>query len=191
VCDRGNAPGHLEPERADDTIDDLERHAQLSHFLEVADSECWPFQLLLPQLGQRMQTATEQRSHLLRGHRVAGGQAVDPFQAGADPDAWCLAAFGVVGRQPSVPFLGRVQGCDLPCEVVIPRSSCELVEGDRHTHPKGCMPPERSGRPELFPSVHGVCSTWELWRSRGYAPQSPLEPNERRKGAAAPSGSRN
>ena len=30
-----------------------------------------------------LQTAAEQRSHLLRGHRVAGGQAIDPVQAGA------------------------------------------------------------------------------------------------------------
>jgi hypothetical protein len=42
-------------------------------------------QLLLAKLGQRMQTAAEQRSHLLGGHRVAGGQAVDPGQAGTDP----------------------------------------------------------------------------------------------------------
>ena len=36
AVDRGNTFGHLEPERADDTIDDPERRAQLGHCLEVA-----------------------------------------------------------------------------------------------------------------------------------------------------------
>jgi hypothetical protein len=81
-----NASGDLEPERADDTIDDLERRAQLGHFLEVADSEVRPFQLLLAELGQRVQTAAEQRSHLLRRHRVTSGQAADPVHPGPDPD---------------------------------------------------------------------------------------------------------
>ena len=67
------------------------------------------FQLLLPELGQRVQTAAEQRSHLLGGHRVAGGQAVDPVQAGTDPHPRRLTPFGVVGRQPGVTFLGRIQ----------------------------------------------------------------------------------
>jgi hypothetical protein len=79
--DRRDAFGHLEPERADVPFEDLERRAQLGHFLEVADSECWPFKLLQAELGQRVQTATEQRSHLLGGHRVTRGQAVDPVQA--------------------------------------------------------------------------------------------------------------
>jgi hypothetical protein len=50
------------------------------------------FQLLLSELGQRVQTAAEQRSPLFCGHRVAGGQAVDPVYAGTDPDAWRLTA---------------------------------------------------------------------------------------------------
>jgi hypothetical protein len=86
--DRRDAFGHLEPERADVPFEDLERRAQLGRFLEVADSECWPFKLLLAELGQRVQTAAEQCSHLLGGHRVAGGQAVDPVQAGTDPHPW-------------------------------------------------------------------------------------------------------
>jgi hypothetical protein len=135
--DRRDAPGHLEPERADVPIEDLERRAQLGHFLEVADSEVRSFQLLLPQFGQRVQTATEQRSHLLGGHRVAGGQAVDAVQAGADPHPWRLTAFGVVRREPGMTFLGRVQGCDLPCQVVVSGPGCELVDAHRHTHPKG------------------------------------------------------
>jgi hypothetical protein len=67
--DHPDAFRHLQPKRADDTIDNSERHAQLGHLLEVADSEVRSFQLLLPELGQRVQTATEQRSHLLRCHR--------------------------------------------------------------------------------------------------------------------------
>jgi hypothetical protein len=98
--DRPDVFRHLEPERAYIPIGDLERRTQLSHFLEVADSEVRSFQLLLSKLGQRMQTASEQRSDLLRGHWVASGQAVDPAQAGTDPHPRRLTAFGVVGRQP-------------------------------------------------------------------------------------------
>ena len=82
------------------TINDLERRPQPGRVLEVADSEVRPFQLLLPELGQRMQTAAEQGSHLLGGHRVAGGQAVDPVHAGTDPHPGRLTPFGVVRRQP-------------------------------------------------------------------------------------------
>ena len=128
---------HLEPERADDTIEDLERHTELAHLPEVTSGEIRSFQRLLAQLGQRMQTAAEQRSHLLCSHRVADGQAVDPVQAGADPDAWRLTAFGVLGRQPGMTFLGRIQGSHLAGQVVIPGSRSELVDAHRHTHPKG------------------------------------------------------
>jgi hypothetical protein len=41
--DRRDAFRHLEPERTDDAINNSERHPQLGHFLEVADSEVWPF----------------------------------------------------------------------------------------------------------------------------------------------------
>ena len=135
--DRRDASCHLEPERADVTVNDLERRAQPGHLLVVAWSEVGPFQLLLAQLGQRVQTAAEQRSHLLGGHRVADGQAVDPVHAGADPHPGRLTPFGVVGRQPGVTFLGRVQRSDLPGQVVIPGPGGELVEAHRHTHPKG------------------------------------------------------
>jgi hypothetical protein len=47
-------------------------------FLKVPQGEVRSFQLLLPQLGQWVQTAAEQGSHLLACHRVASGQAVDP-----------------------------------------------------------------------------------------------------------------
>jgi hypothetical protein len=105
--------------------------------LEVADSEVRSLQLLLAEPRKRVQAAAEQCSHLLRGYRVAGGQAVDPVQAGADPHPRRLTAFGVVRRQPGVTFLGRVQGSDLPGQVVISGPGCELVQAHRHTHPKG------------------------------------------------------
>jgi hypothetical protein len=84
-----------------------------------------------------MQTAAEQRSHLLGGHRVTDGQAVDPVQAGADPHPGRLTPFGVIRRQPGVNFHGRVQRRDLPGQVVITGPGCELVHAHRHTHPKG------------------------------------------------------
>jgi hypothetical protein len=64
-----------------------------------------------------MQTAAEQRSHLLGGHRIAGGQAIDHVQAA-----------------PAV-------------------SLCMLIVTPTR---RGYMPLERSGRPELLPTVHGV-----------------------------------
>src|SRR5215218_6769808 len=68
AIDRRDAFRDLEPERADDTINDPERSSKTGRVLEVADSEIRSFQLLLAQLGQRMQTAAEQRSHLLSAH---------------------------------------------------------------------------------------------------------------------------
>jgi hypothetical protein len=49
-----------------------------------------PLELLLTELGKWVQAAAEQRSHLLRGHRITGGQAIDPIQAGTDPRPWRL-----------------------------------------------------------------------------------------------------
>ena len=106
-----------------------------------------------------MQTGAEQRSHLLRGNRVAGGEAVDPIQARADPDAWRLTPFGVIRRQTGMTLLGCVQGRDLPGQVVIPRPGCELVKAHRHTHPKGVHAAGRSRRPGRLPPVHGVYPT--------------------------------
>jgi hypothetical protein len=82
---RRDALGHLEPERDQIVVDDLERHPQPRRILKVPQGEVGSFQLLLPQLRQWVQTAAEQRSHLLRGHRVASGQAVDPIHPGPDP----------------------------------------------------------------------------------------------------------
>jgi hypothetical protein len=55
------------------------------HVLIVAFGEAWPFQLLLAELGQRMQTATEQRPHLLRCHPIPCGKTLDPSHPGANP----------------------------------------------------------------------------------------------------------
>jgi hypothetical protein len=79
--DRRVTPCHFEAERADLAINDLERRPKPGCVLVVVFGEIRSLQLLLPELGQRMQTAAEQGSHLLGGHRVAGGQAVDPVQA--------------------------------------------------------------------------------------------------------------
>ena len=135
--DRREASGHLEAERADLTVNDLERRPEPGRILVVALGEVWSCQLLLAELGQRVQATAEQRSHLLGGHRVASGQAVDPVHAGTDPHPWPLTPFGVVRRQPDVTFLGRIQRSDLPGQIVIPRPGSELVDAHRHTHPKG------------------------------------------------------
>jgi hypothetical protein len=150
-----DAFGHLEPERADPASNDLERHSQPRRILKIPQGQVGSCQLLLPELGQRMQTTAEQGSHLLRGHRVAGAEAVDPVQPGTDPDAWRLAAFGVVRHQPGVTFLGRIQCRGLSGQIVITGSCRQLVEAHRHTQPKGYKPATRSGRPELNPAVHG------------------------------------
>src|SRR5215211_133981 len=86
--DRGNASGDLEPERADITINDPERHPQPGYLLEVTFGEVRPFKLPLPELRQRVQATAEQRLHLLCSHRVTGGQTVDPIYAGTDPNSW-------------------------------------------------------------------------------------------------------
>jgi hypothetical protein len=83
--ERRDALGHLEPERDEIVVDDLERRPQPGHVLKILSGEVGSLQLLLPQLGQRVQTAAEQRSHLLRSHRVASGKSVDPVHPGADP----------------------------------------------------------------------------------------------------------
>ena len=153
-------------------VNDLERRPQPRRILEVLLGEVGSFQLLLPQLGQRMQTAAEQRSHLLRGHRVANGQAIDPVHAGTDPHPGRLTPFGVVRRQPGVTFLGRIQRRDLPGQIVIPRPGCELVQAHRHTHPKGVHAAGAVRPTRATSGVHEVCWTWKLWGSRGYVGRS-------------------
>jgi hypothetical protein len=42
------------------------------------------------------------------------------------------------------------------------------VNAHRHTHPKGYMPSQRSRRPGVHPSVHGVCGIGISEMDRGY-----------------------
>jgi hypothetical protein len=130
--ERRDASGHLEPERDEIVVDDLERRPQPRHVLKVLSGEVGSFQLLLPQLSQRVQTAAKQGSHLLRGHRVAGGKSVDPVHPRPVRHPGGLTAFGVIGRQPGVTFLSGVQRRHLPGQVVISRPGGELVHTHRH-----------------------------------------------------------
>ena len=155
--ERRDALGHLDPKRAQIVVDDLERRPQPRHVLKILSGEVGSFQLLLPQLGQRMQTAAEQRSHLLRRHRVAGGKSVDPVHPGADPHPRGLTPFGVVRRQPGVTLLGRVQRRHLPGQIVIPRPGGELVHTHRHNPRKAIPRAGRSRRPGgTSPRASGV-----------------------------------
>jgi hypothetical protein len=83
--ERRDASGHLDPKREQIVVDEPEWRSQPRHALKILIGEGRSFQLLLPQLRQRMQAAAEQGSHLLRGHLVPGGKPVNPVQAGADP----------------------------------------------------------------------------------------------------------
>jgi hypothetical protein len=55
-----------------------------------------------------MHPGSEECLHLLRSDRIAGTEAIDAGQTGADPRSWSLSAFGVVGRQPDMALLGGV-----------------------------------------------------------------------------------
>jgi hypothetical protein len=48
-----------------------------------------------------------------------------------------LAPFGVIRGEAGVSLIGRVQGSDLPGQIVITRPGGQLVETHRHIHPKG------------------------------------------------------
>jgi hypothetical protein len=67
--DRREALCHFEAERADISINDLEGDPESRRVLVVALGEVGSFKLLLPELGQRVQAAAEQCSHLLSGHQ--------------------------------------------------------------------------------------------------------------------------
>jgi hypothetical protein len=54
-----------------------------------------------------------------------------------------------------MPFLGRIQGCDLPGEIVVPGPSCELVHAHRHTHPKGVQTACAVKPTRVFPECIG------------------------------------
>jgi hypothetical protein len=102
-----------------------------------------------------MQPAPEQRAHLLRRHRVAGVQAVDARHAGTDPHPGRLTPFGVVRRQPGVSLVGRVQGSDLPGQIVITGPGGELVHAHGHTTKKAISPASAvTSTLGVLPSVH-------------------------------------
>ena len=52
----GDPPGYFQREWAHVVVEDFERGTEQGHVLIVAFGEAWPFQLLLAELGQRMQT---------------------------------------------------------------------------------------------------------------------------------------
>ena len=112
--------GHGDPERGDVVAVDLERRPQppgcLRHFgaeLSVQDRG-------QPLRRQRVQAGAEQRLHLLRGHRIAGRQTVDPVHPGTHPPAGGFALGRVVVGQPDMPFVGGIQRRHLPRQIVVP-----------------------------------------------------------------------
>ena len=141
-----NPLGHLNPKRRR-IIDDLERCPQPHHVPEVPSSKVGAVQLLQLCLGQRMQPAPKQSAHLLRRHRIADIQTVDTCHAGTDPHSRRLAPLGVIRRQAGMTLLGRIQGSDLPGQIVITRPGGELMQTHRHTPERPPHPPRRSHRP--------------------------------------------
>ena len=134
LVDGGDPFRHLDPERADVAVEDLERRPQPGHRQQVGFGQVRSLELLQSQLGQRVHTGAEQRPHLLRGHRVAGVEAVDAGHPRTDPHPGLLAPFGVVGGQAGVALLGRIQRRHLPGQIVIPRPGGQLVHAHRHTY---------------------------------------------------------
>jgi hypothetical protein len=85
LVESGDPPGNFQSEWAHVVLDNLERGTEPGRLLIVAFRKAWPFELLLPELGQRVQTAAEQRPHLLRCHLIPCGKTVEPGHARADP----------------------------------------------------------------------------------------------------------
>jgi hypothetical protein len=71
-------------------------------------------QLLLPLRGERMEADAEQCPHLLRSHRIANLQTVDPSQSRPDPHTGVLTALGVVAGERDMALLGRIERRYLP-----------------------------------------------------------------------------
>ena len=108
-------------------------------------------------LGQRVLACAEQVAHLLGGDLVALVEPVDARHPGPDPRARRLALGRVVRREAGVALLGRVLGCDLAGQVVVPAPGRQLV--DRHGHtPEGARrrPGGRWSRRPL-PGMQEVC----------------------------------
>jgi hypothetical protein len=127
------------PECADVMVD-LERDAESGHGQIVAFSQIRPFELLHPQLCQRVQAAAEQGPHLLRSHRIAGLQTVDAGQPGADPHTWALTALGVIAGERDMALLGRIERRYLSGQIVVPRPRGQLVDAHRHASQKTASP---------------------------------------------------
>jgi hypothetical protein len=155
--DRGiesNDPlGHLDPERRR-IVDDLERCPQPHDVPEVLPNQVGVVQLLQPRLGQRMQPTPEQGAHLLRRHRVADLQAVDFLHAGTYPHPGRFAPFGVVGGEPGASLVGRIEGSDLPGQIVITRPGGELMQAHGHTSGRQFRPLGGHAGRGYLPSVH-------------------------------------
>ena len=127
---------------------DLERRAQPGHRLIVPVGQVRALQLLLPLRGEGMQADAEQRLHLLRSHRIASLQTVDPGQPGTDPHTGALTALGVVAGERDVALLGRIQRRYLPGQIVVPRPGGQLVDAHRHAS-------QKDGQPSSAVSLYG------------------------------------
>jgi hypothetical protein len=80
--------------------------------------------------------ADRSRPHLLRRHRVAGYEAVDPVHAGTDPRPWHLTPFGVVRRQLGMTFVGLPRPAGSPRRRQSPPSAPPgWPRPSRHRHP--------------------------------------------------------
>ena len=96
--------------------------------------------------------AAHQRPKLASARRSPGrrrsGRRSRPCRSRSTPRR--LTSFCVVRRQPGVPFLGRVQGCDLPGQVVIPGPGCELWMLIVTPTRRGYMPPGGQADPSYL-----------------------------------------
>ena len=150
---RGDAPGDLDPERADVVLVDLVRRAQPGCGLVVGlgggvlvRSADLPVKRLGAFGGQRVMAGSEQVLHVVGGDQVAGVQPLDEGHAGSDPYAGGFALLGVVAGKAGVALVGGVHRGDLAGQVVVPRARGELVDAHRHGHLGPAGPRGRSPR---------------------------------------------
>jgi hypothetical protein len=133
--------GDLDLESIGGGAHNFERRPEPSRGAYLIIAEVGVGQLLQSVSGQRMHPGAEAGQHLLRGHRIAGLQAINPDHARADPRPRRFAALVVVGGQAGMTLGGGVEGRHLPGQVVVPRAGGELVDTHGHSHPKGDMAP--------------------------------------------------
>ena len=166
LIDGGDPFRDLDPERADVAVEDLERCPEPGHRQEVGVGQVRSFELL--HVAARPAGAYRQPNSARICSAVTGSPAFRPSipaMPGPDPHPGLLAAFGVVGGQPGVALLGRIQRRHLPGQIVIPRPGGELVHTHRHTPLKAIPRARRSRRPG------GTFRRWaSMWQElRGYA----------------------